>query len=171
MAWRYLIALGSNRRHHRHGRPQAVLAAALAALAGEGVMVERASPIVQTPPLGPSLRRYANAAAIVHTELAPPDLLVRLKAIERAFGRRQGGRRWCARVLDLDIVLWQGGIWTTPGLAIPHPAYRQRAFVLAPAMHIAPHWRDPVTGLTLRHLSARLTRSQGLPIAHSRWGP
>lgn len=171
MAWRYLIALGSNRRHHRHGRPAAVLAAALAALAEAGVVVERASPVLQTAPLGPSLRRYANGAALVRTALAPPDLLARLKGIERAFGRRRGGQRWGARVLDLDIVLWQGGTWATPTLAIPHRAFRERAFVLTPATRIAPGWRDPATGLTLRQLSARLTRSQALPIARSRLDP
>jgi 2-amino-4-hydroxy-6-hydroxymethyldihydropteridine diphosphokinase len=171
VAWRYLIALGSNRRHHRHGLPRAVLAAALAALAGEGVTVEMTSPVLHTAPLGPSRRRYANAAALVRTALPPPDLLARLKAVERAFGRRRGGQRWAARVLDLDIVLWQGGAWTGAGLSIPHRAFRQRAFVLTPATRIAPRWRDPVTGLTLRQLSARLTRSQPLPIDPSRWGP
>ena len=168
---RYLIALGSNRRHHRHGRPSAVLAAALAMLDREGIEVERASPILASAPLGPSMRRYANAAVLVRTSLAPAALLARLKHIEQRFGRRRGGRRWAARVLDLDIVLWNGGIFRAPGLTIPHAAFRDRHFVLAPASGIAPAWRDPCTGLTLRHLSARLTRRQTIPIAQSRWGP
>ena len=168
MVARYLIALGSNRGHHRHGRPPAVLAAALAALAGHGIVVERASPIIASAPLGPSLRRYANAAAVVRTSLGPAALLDRLKHLEQLFGRRPGGQRWAARVLDLDIVLWDGGMHESPGLTIPHPAFRQRHFVLTPAVHIAPGWRDPCTGLTLRHLSARLTRRQTPPIARSR---
>jgi 2-amino-4-hydroxy-6-hydroxymethyldihydropteridine diphosphokinase len=158
MAERYLVALGSNVRHHRFGLPPMVLRAALAELEAAGLRIERASHIISTAPLGPSPRRYANGAAIVAAEMRPDALLRTLKAIEREFGRR-GGRRWASRVLDLDIVLWDGGTWSSPGLTVPHLAFRQRRFVLEPAAGIAPRWRDPVTGLTLRQLAARRARS------------
>ena len=163
--WRYLIALGSNRRHRRHGSPDAVLRAALAALEEAGIAIELASPTIPTLPLGPSLRRYANAAAILHTPLAPPALLALFKELEQKFGRRTGGQRWSTRVLDLDIVLWSGGPWSSPGLTIPHIAFRERGFVLRPALPIAATWRDPLTGLSLRALYSRLTRPRPLPIA------
>ena len=115
------------------------------------------SSIHTTAPLGPGLRRYANAVALMETDLAPPALLFHLKAIERAHGRRPG-RRWGDRVLDLDIIGWSGGIWASPGLAVPHPAFRARRFVLAPLVEITPDWRDPVTHLTARQLLARLDR-------------
>jgi 2-amino-4-hydroxy-6-hydroxymethyldihydropteridine diphosphokinase len=115
------------------------------------------SPIIPTPPLGPGGRRYANAAALIATNDDPAQLLVRLKAIERRFGRRSG-RRWGARVLDLDIILWSGGTWSSPRLQVPHTAFRVRNFVLGPLVAIAPDWRDPATGLTIRHLAARLNR-------------
>src|SRR3546814_8929009 len=63
-----------------------------------------------TPPLGPTIRRFANMVAIIESDDDPPALLRRLKAIEHAFGRRRG-RRWGARVIDLDIILWSGGAW------------------------------------------------------------
>lgn len=154
MAQRYLIALGSNVRHHRHGLPPMVLHAALAELDATGLRIERASHVISTAPLGPSPRRYANAAAILTTDLAPDALLRRLKAVERKFGRRSG-RRWASRVLDLDVILWDGGIWRSPGLTVPHMAFRRRRFVLEPAAAIAPGWRDPLTGLTLRQLAGR----------------
>jgi 2-amino-4-hydroxy-6-hydroxymethyldihydropteridine diphosphokinase len=135
-----------------------VLAAALGQLEREGVAVVAAAPVVRTDPLGPSLRRYANSAALIETALEPGALLALAKRIERQFGRRQGGQRWTSRVLDLDLVLWSGGCFAAPGLVIPHPLFRTRAFVLAPAVRIAPLWRDPVTGLSIRHLHARLTR-------------
>ena len=158
----YLIALGSNRRHHRFGRPREVLAAALERLGADGIRVVAAAPVLLTEPLGPSLRRYANSAAVIETRLDPPALLVLLKRIEREFGRRPGGQRWTSRVLDLDVILWSGGAFAAPGLTIPHPLFRTRNFVLAPAAAIAPAWRDPITGLTLRQLHARLTRPRAL---------
>lgn len=155
---RYLIALGSNLPHHRHGPPRAVLAAALEALRATGIVVEARSPVITTTPLGPSRRNYANAAACIACDFPPLALLDLLQATEAAFGRNRRCQRWSARVLDLDIVLWQGGPWRARRLTIPHRAYRQRAFVLIPAAQIAPDWRDPLTGRTIRHQLAHLTR-------------
>src|SRR5687768_8290722 len=105
----YAIALGSNRRHVRHGGPEGVLRAAMEATAELGA-VERVSAIHRTPALGPAGRSFANAALLLATDLAPLDLLAAIKRIERRFGRRPG-RRWGPRVLDLDIVLWSGGLY------------------------------------------------------------
>ena len=158
MGQHYLIALGSNMRHVQHGPPERVLAAALLALDRGKLKLKRAAPVLRSAPLGPSRRRYANCAALIKTQLEPEPLLAALKAIERQFGRRRGGQRWAARVLDLDIVLWSGGAWASPSLTVPHPLCRRRRFVLGPAMAVAPDWRDPITRLTLRQLYARLLR-------------
>ncbi|WP_106639134.1 2-amino-4-hydroxy-6-hydroxymethyldihydropteridine diphosphokinase [Allosphingosinicella vermicomposti] len=151
----YAIALGSNRRHGQHGAPTAILRAAASALDAFG-QVEVISSIRATPALGPAGRGFANAALILATDMEPPALLAGLKAIERAFGRR-AGRRWGPRVLDLDILLWSEGAWESPGLVIPHAELRHRHFVLAPLAEIAPDWRDPISGLTIRQLQKRLT--------------
>ena len=66
-------------------------------------------------------------------------------------------------MLDLDLVLWSGGAWSSPGLIVPHPAYRERAFVLGPMLAVAPDWRDPLSGLSTRQLHARLTRPRPTP--------
>ena len=155
---RYLIALGSNMRHRSHGGPRKVIEAALAAMSEAGLKVERVSRVIDTAPVGPSRRTYANAAAVVKSKLDPAELLATLQGIETHFGRRRGGQRWRARVLDLDVVLWSGGVFSGPGLIVPHPAFRERLFVLGPASEIASDWRDPITGMTVRQLRARLLR-------------
>lgn len=160
---RFLIALGSNIGHPRHGPPRAVLNAALGALDRAGLAVEAASAVIESAPIGPSRRRYANAAAIVLGPPDPPALLTRLQQVERDFGRQRRGSRWQARTLDLDIILWAGGCWHDRALIVPHREFRMRDFVLGPAMAIAADWRDPITGLTLRHLHARLTRPASAP--------
>lgn len=115
------------------------------------------SRIISSAPLGPSRRRYANAAAIVASDLPPPQFLARLQAIEAHFGR-QRGQRWAARTLDLDIILWSGGIWADEALQIPHIAFRGRDFVLGPLREVAPEWRDPVTNMNVRALFMRLNK-------------
>ena len=148
-----------------------MLAAALERLAAEGLRVIAAAPVIETDPVGPSIRRYANSAAVIETGLDPEALLALLKRIERAFGRRPGGRRWRARVLDLDVILWSGGAYASADLKIPHPLFRERAFVLAPALAVDPDWRDPITRATVRQLHARLTRLHALPKRTAGEGP
>lgn len=148
----YAIALGAN-RPGRHGTPAAGIALALARVG----RVVAASSVIETPPLGPSIRCFANAAALVESEEEPPAFLHRLKTIERALGRRPG-RRWGARPIDLDIVLWSGGCWRSRTLTIPHAHWRRRRFVLVPLAQVAPHWRDPDSGRTVRQLLAEVDR-------------
>ncbi len=138
--------------------------AAVAALADAGLTVAARSPTLRSIAIGPAGRGFANAAVLVESGLDPPALLALLKRIERAFGRRRG-RRWGPRVLDLDIALWSGGRWprghrrTAPGkLAVPHAQLARRDFVLVPLATIVPGWRDDRTGLTVRHMLARLSR-------------
>ena len=160
----YLIALGSNRRHGLYGPPPHVVRAAMEECAALGTVAAR-SPVMATPAMGAAQRRFANAALVLDSDLTPPALLAALKRMEREFGRRPG-QRWGDRVLDCDIVLWSGGVWRSgrrsASLTIPHPAFALRDFVLTPARAIAPDWRDPVSGLTLAHLHARLTRRRPL---------
>lgn len=146
----YAIAIGSNRPHHRHGDPARVVEAAIGALGALG-KVEARSRVHRTLALGPAGRGFANAVALLTTELPPAPLLQRLKELERRFGRR-GGRRWGARVLDLDVILWSEGAWADGGLTIPHPEFRKRRFVLAPLAEVASRARDPLTGRSVRQL-------------------
>src|SRR3546814_6529118 len=55
----YVVALGSNRRG-RHGSPRAEIAAALTAIGG----VTAVSPIMTTPPLGPSIRSEEHTSEL-----------------------------------------------------------------------------------------------------------
>jgi 2-amino-4-hydroxy-6-hydroxymethyldihydropteridine diphosphokinase len=154
----YAIGLGSNRRHVHHGDPRRVLLAALAALESDEIEPVDASAIITSAPLGPSRRRFANAVAIVATQLAPLELLGRLGSIEQSFGIRTG-QRWSARTLDLDILLWSEGSWSDDRLTIPHPEMTHRDFVLDPLSNIAGTWRHPLAKRTIRQLAAQLKRA------------
>jgi 2-amino-4-hydroxy-6-hydroxymethyldihydropteridine diphosphokinase len=164
----YAIGLGSNRPHGRHGAPSRVIEAALDALEAEGVHILGRSRTILTAPLGPSIRRFANAAALIETTLVPTELLALVKRLERDFGRRRG-RRWGARVLDLDLLLWSGGGWRTRALVIPHPRLTERAFALTPLLQVARQWQ---TGHgTVAQAHARLTRPRPSHRSGRRSGP
>ncbi len=152
----YAIAIGSNRPHGRHGRPPQVVEAAIACL-DERFGLFDASAILLNPAHGGAGRDFANAVALVESDLDPPAMLKQLKALERTFGRRPG-RRWGPRVLDLDIALWSGGNFRSRELEIPHSELARRDFVLQPLNAVAPNWR--VGPLLVRHLSGRLARNR-----------
>jgi 2-amino-4-hydroxy-6-hydroxymethyldihydropteridine diphosphokinase len=153
----YAIAIGSNRPHGRYGRPPQVVEAAIARL-DEDFGLFDSSPIILNSAIGGAGRDFANAVSLIESALDPPEMLRRIKAIEREFGRRRG-KHWAARVLDLDIILWSGGRFRSRSLTIPHYGLEQRSFVLQPLAAIAPEWR--VRGaLTARQLAHRLARSR-----------
>lgn len=152
----YAIAIGSNRPHGRHGRPPAVVEAAIARLDHDFGLFD-AAPIILNAAHGGAGRDFANSVALVESELEPPQMLMKLKAIEREFGRRRG-RRWGARVLDLDLLLWSGGRFRSRRLTIPHPQLARRSFVLQPLAAIIPNWR--IGPLAVRHLAHRLARER-----------
>jgi 2-amino-4-hydroxy-6-hydroxymethyldihydropteridine diphosphokinase len=154
----YALALGSNQSLSARRTPPRLLAEATA-LIDRQARVLRLSPILSTPPLGPSARRFANGALLVESALSPPAMLAFLQGVENQLGRRRH-RRWGARSIDIDIILWSGGLWRSRTLTIPHAAYRDRAFVLTPLLAITPDWRDAQKGCNIRQLDAQLKKAR-----------
>ena len=126
--------------------------------ATEGVRVVACSSAYDTAPVGPPDQpRYLNAAAAVETTLGARALLGVLLDIERTLGRERSSTRWTARTIDLDLILFgecveSGGDSSAGSLSVPHPRFRERAFVLVPLAEIAPAARDPVTGERIESL-------------------
>lgn len=147
-----LVAMGSNL-----GDRTAHLDYALAELRKlDRTRVVKVSGYRETEPVGgPPQRAFLNAAVLLLTALEPAELLGKLIEIERRRGRERSVKDG-PRVLDLDLVLYGGTICETPDLILPHPRFRERAFVLDPACEIAPDLVDPVTGKPLRRLQADL---------------
>jgi 2-amino-4-hydroxy-6-hydroxymethyldihydropteridine diphosphokinase len=147
------IALGSNL-----GDRRAHLAFALARLASP-VDRLRVSTIRETEPVDvpDGQPPYLNAVVVGRTTLDPLALLKELQAIERAAGRERPFPR-AARTLDLDLVLFGDRVIDHPDLEVPHPRYRERAFVLEPLAELAPEWEDPVSGKTVGEMWARMKR-------------
>jgi 2-amino-4-hydroxy-6-hydroxymethyldihydropteridine diphosphokinase len=105
--------------------------------------------------VGEEHRRYLNAAVVGGTMLRPRDLLERLLEIEEERGRLRP-YPMAPRTLDLDLVLYGDWIVTEADLAVPHPGFRERKFVLGPLAEIAPDMVDPVTHRTIAELNTKI---------------
>jgi 2-amino-4-hydroxy-6-hydroxymethyldihydropteridine diphosphokinase len=155
-----LIGIGGNLASSRFGAPLDTLAAALVALDAEGIQVATRSAWYRTEPVPRSDQPwFVNAVASLTTDLAAPDLLAVLQAVEGQFGRVRSERN-APRVLDLDLLDYRGEVAETASLVLPHPRLHQRRFVLVPLAEIAPDWRHPLSGLTAKQLLSRLAAKQ-----------
>lgn len=132
---RAYIGLGSNL-----DGPQRRIEQALTALGGLPLTrLITHSPLYASKPVGPQDQPdFVNAVALLATRLSPLALLDQLQALEQA-QRRLRERHWGPRTLDLDVLLFDDRHLDLPRLRVPHPAMRQRAFVLVPLADIAPH--------------------------------
>jgi len=143
------IGLGSNL-----GDSQATLEGALAALEEvPGIRVLARSRWYRSAPVGPAQPDYINGCALLEVGLSPEAVLEQLHAIEHRYGRVRL-ERWGARTLDLDLILYGALQHESASLLVPHPRFRERAFVLLPLAEIAPHWIDPLTGKTVVDLAS-----------------
>jgi 2-amino-4-hydroxy-6-hydroxymethyldihydropteridine diphosphokinase len=138
-----LLALGSN-----VGDRQAALFDARAGIEAAGVRVLQASSVHETRALVPEgapadwARAYLNQVLRAQTTLAPHELLQAVKRIEMTLGRRPA-ERWAPRVIDIDILDYDGLCMADEQLELPHAQMHLRSFVMAPLCEIAPDWMHP----------------------------
>jgi 2-amino-4-hydroxy-6-hydroxymethyldihydropteridine diphosphokinase len=160
-----LVALGANL-----GDRAEQLNAALAELARlPSSRLIRRSGWFETPPIGGPAGQgaFLNGAALLWTTLASRQLLAALQEIEQRLGRVRGVR-WGARVIDLDLLLFDQLVIdeaaTTDGLEtiVPHPRMAFRRFVLEPAAAVAPGMVHPTSGWTVQALCEQLTHGADL---------
>ena len=86
------------------------------------------STVEETAPLNDlDQPRYLNQMVALDTDLAPRALLDACHRIEAEAGRVRA-ERWASRTLDLDLVVYDDLVLEEPGLTLPHPGLKDRAF-------------------------------------------
>ena len=122
------IALGSNLCN-----PVSQVEKALCAIDNHNLIrLEKVSGFYSSPAIGPGVQpTYCNAVAQISTLLSSEKLLKVLQKVEEHQGR-QRGRKWAARTIDLDILMYDQLFTKSRQLLLPHPRMHQRAFVLKP---------------------------------------
>ncbi len=101
---------------------------------------------------------YINCAVCILTKSAPLALLRNLLDIEASMGRERK-KKWDARPIDLDILLFgPDRIISISDLKVPHPFMHERRFVMVPMAQIAPDVVHPVYNKTMTELLAMLQK-------------
>ncbi|HET9455724.1 MAG TPA: 2-amino-4-hydroxy-6-hydroxymethyldihydropteridine diphosphokinase, partial [Candidatus Limnocylindrales bacterium] len=174
---RAYVGLGANLAD-----PAATLAAAVHALSGlPGVRLAGVSRLYLTEPVGVADQPAFHNAVVALDVPAGPDpatgalaLLVALKRLERAFGRRDRAR-WGPRELDLDLLVFgrarvrvertgeaRSADPSKPlDLVVPHRLAGERLFVLAPLADLAPRLVPPGWSETVETARRSRERAEG----------
>jgi 2-amino-4-hydroxy-6-hydroxymethyldihydropteridine diphosphokinase len=122
-----------------------------------GTHIVKQSSLYESEPLGDAKTWFVNAVIEIETESSAEDLLKRLKGIEATMGRKRvRGKRWGSRIIDLDILFFNGEIINKRNLKVPHPELHNRRFVLAPLSELAPQMIHPKLAVSVSELLAGL---------------
>ena len=132
------VAIGANLGEAK----QTVLSALLALSELSGTRVVSRSGLYRTAPHEAQGPDFVNAVARIETALTAPALLDALHGIDRQAGRLRPYVN-APRTLDLDVIFYGDAQVHSPQLTLPHPRWRERAFVLYPLADVAPERVHP----------------------------
>ncbi|RKX60521.1 MAG: 2-amino-4-hydroxy-6-hydroxymethyldihydropteridine diphosphokinase [Thermodesulfobacteriota bacterium] len=158
------LSLGSNL-----GNKEKYLKRALFYLEKIPFKIKKVSSIYRSAPWGfSSSKEFLNLCVLGETSLSPLSLLFEIKKIEALLGRKIYIQRkeYKDRKIDIDIILYENLIFQTDILSIPHPLFHLRAFVMKPALEIAPSWIHPKFNLTLNELYEKFKHVLNLQEIH-----
>lgn len=157
---RLFLGIGANLVPDGYGSVREGCEAAIALMPSMGLQIEALSPWYETAPVPVSDQPwFVNAVIAARSELSAASALAALHDIESRFGRTRTIRNE-ARVLDIDLLDYDGQLLEEGGLTIPHPRLHQRAFVLLPLRDLEPAWVHPQSGKSVRDLVASLDPDQ-----------
>lgn len=128
---KYLISAGSNL-----GDRAANLKRAANKLKEKSIFIKGCSSLYRSSPVDYLKQNdFLNVSLLVETELEPQETMRKLKEIENEMGRvkiiEKGPRN-----IDLDVIFWEKGRFSSPDLTIPHKEAEKRLFVIIPTLEL-----------------------------------
>lgn len=146
----FYLSLGSNLGDRARSLRRALVL--LQERAGE---IAAVSDFFETEPLGfSSPNLFLNAACALSSKRTEEEILFITQQIERELGRqtKSQAQNYSDRPIDIDLLLHEDHILSTPSLTLPHPRLHERRFVLEPLCQIAPDLCHPQLKKTMKQL-------------------
>ncbi len=155
---RYVLCLGSNLGSRLHNIFKAL------AFLTRYMKVLRVSGVYLTEPVGPPQGWFLNVSVLVLFDGNPPELLDLCKKAEVALGRVQR-YRWGPREIDVDIIWWEGSVYESDVLVLPHVRWHERRFVVRTLKDLG---FERVNGFCLEELERTLRGQVVIPVASAK---
>ena len=154
-----ILALGSNL-----GAGRANLLRAIELIASHIGQVMAQSSVLETEPWGfVSEHTFVNQVIIVKGALSAEAILAETQQIEKALGRvtKSEHGNYADRIIDIDLIDYDGQIVETVDLQLPHPQMHKRSFVLVPLCEIWQTREHHILHKSAQELSDNLTICDG----------
>jgi 2-amino-4-hydroxy-6-hydroxymethyldihydropteridine diphosphokinase len=146
------ILLGSN-----VGKRKSFLNNAIKHIKTQCGTVVKSSSVYETAAWGNTEQQsFLNQIIILQTRLSPDELMQKLLQIENLLGRVRT-EKYAPRTIDLDILFYNGLIYKSKQVTVPHPAIAERRFVLVPLAELSPRKQHPVYKKTVSTLLKECT--------------
>lgn len=163
------LSLGSN----LDDRLASLQAARAAIAAIPEVSLLAAAPVYETEPVGVPDEfadvPFYNTILIIGTSLDAHKLFTRLQTIETALGRKRTLRPNSPRLIDIDLIYYNGQTIRSGGLVVPHPRWTKRRFVLQPLADVRGYLVLPGHDRRVRDILAALPPGQSVTPVRAQW--
>ena len=150
-----LINIGSN-LNSIHGNRLDNLKKTIDFIKKEKIEITKYSGVFETPSYPNSNSpKYLNICLSIISKNKPELLLKKFKNIEKKLYRIKNTRNQ-PRTCDIDLIDFNGEIFKTKNLVIPHPRAHLRNFVLYPLREVCPNWKHPILNKKIDFLINKL---------------
>jgi 2-amino-4-hydroxy-6-hydroxymethyldihydropteridine diphosphokinase len=137
------------------------------------VSLVASAPLYETDPVGVpedfAHIPFTNSILIIATTLDAHKLFKQLQQIESALGRKRAPRRNSPRLIDIDLIYYNGQTIRSGGLVVPHPRWTKRRFVLQPLTDVRGDLVLPGHDRRVRDILAALPNGQEVRPVRAHW--
>ena len=132
------------------------------------VQIEKISNFYETPSYpNQRLPKFLNVGIIVNKNLNLLRLFKDINLIQKKIGRNKTKKN-DPRVVDIDIIDFNGLIKDSKDIILPHPRAHLRNFVLYPILEIDPKWSHPILRKNAKYLINKLSQKSRIEITRLR---
>ena len=151
------LNIGSN-LDSNHGSRFDNISLAINLLVNSKIKIKKLSSFYETPSYpNQNFPKFLNVGIVIDFHENYLDLLNEIKKIEKKLGRIKTVKN-DPRIIDIDIIDFNGEIKNTKKLILPHPKCHIRNFVLYPILEIDPNWSHPILKKNAQFLINKLSQ-------------
>ncbi len=132
------------------------------------VFIRRISTFYKTLPVErPEQPAYYNGVLMIETDVPPYELKYSiLRKIEAEIGRKRSTDKFAARLIDLDLLLYDHEVIHNGKLDIPDPEIMERPFIAIPLFELFPALILPEFNIPIRKIAERFDGRLMRPLLH-----
>ena len=157
------LNIGSN-LGSKHGSRYDNISTAINDLINSKIKIKKVSNLYKTPSYpNKNFPNFLNVGLSIEYKNKYLNLFKIIKQIEKKLGRIRTKKN-DPRVIDIDIIDFNGEIKKTKELILPHPRCHLRNFVLFPILEIDPNWFHPILKKNVQYLINNLSQKSRIEI-------